>query len=449
MTNGSMTEQLSSLLKELAYLIVPPFSDQGARATGADRLAAWIRVQAGVDAASLFMVNEERPHEIRYVSGVGYDPGYAGKAYGLGEWALTPHVFKTKQAINASAQELAQAGGTTPFSRSCQRHIENNRFLNIVAVPVLFAGNPLGVLKLENKDGTTDRDRFPERDLGLAKLVAELLGIIWQQRIYTGVWTAGRAAAETASDQENYLNRIASILRNALNAECGSVFLPSSNREVLKYVGGIGYESQYEGHEYSLIGKDASFTRYVFEEGTALTNNREQLEEQSRNGGIPFSGRCAEFIPSGEFRNILAVNLLGPDSSQSYGVLKLENRLPDGTEFSPYDLSLCKAFVAEQVLPTLRRLNGVRRKSGVDRLIARFGPKGARKDVDELLQVLSFQGDSEGDILEKDREEYLEMRHTSFSEMKKVAKSKDPEQLKRYLRGPKRGRAQDVVRPVG
>jgi hypothetical protein len=364
--SGSM-EKILQLLDDVASLLVPPFSDEGHVDRAADRLAQWIQVHTHVDAASLFLVNESSTL-LRCVAAAGYKPEYKNKAYGIGEWALTHHVFKSKVTINAGKTELLRRRDDEkeklPYTGRCEKSILTGKFLNVVAVPVLFEDNPVGVLKLENKRGTKEMDSFPEEDVLLAQLVAKMAAIIWQQRVYTRLWTQGQEARESSKTRDEYLERVCLVLRAALNTKCCAVFIKDDDGKQLQYAKGIGYMEGYESKVYSMPAPGApatTLTAHIASTRLALHNTKSELEEQRAHDGLPFRGECDKFIGD-KFRNILGVALVGSVSdfsnpnAECLGVLKLENRLPVGTDFSHYDLEICRAFVATQVVPKLREL---------------------------------------------------------------------------------------------
>lgn len=432
-----LSQQVDGWMEEFGWLLVPPFSE-----FGRDHLLERIRKELNVDAASLFLTEEGAPNQLKFASGVGYRTDYREKVYYLNQAALTPYVFSTKTGINLSAEELGPSrkktpqGSPIPFTGRCKDYLDGGEFRNIVAVPVVFEKNPLGVLKLENKKGTKASDRFPPEDFALAKILAHMIAIACQQRIYTQLWTEGESVAATSQTLDEYLDRVADILRKALNAECCSVFVGAdqdgkAGRNVLRYGGGVGYKPDYHDHTYTVPeeGEDATaLTEYLAKERTAARGNEQELS----TSGLPYSGRCREYVTSGTFRNLLGIALVeslssfGKRGAKCWGVLKLENRRPEGTDFGSYDLEACKAFVIKQIVPTIQRFekSPTRRRSrvaGTEVLVQELGPSVPRGDNrwgERLGKVLTLQ-EKRPSLRDEDCAEYLGVGRATYCRRKR------------------------------
>lgn len=436
-----LSQRVDGWMEEFGWLLVPPFSE-----FRRDHLFERIRRELHVDAASLYLTEEGAPNQLKFASGVGYRTELREKVYYLNQAALTSYVFSTQTAINMSAEELdpqrrkgTREGVRIPFTGRCKDYIETGEFRNIVAVPVVFEKNPLGVLKLENKKGTKASERFPPEDFALAKILAHMIAIACQQRIYTQLWTEGESIAATSQTLDEYLDRVADILRKALNAECCSVFVEDhqsrvAGNGVLRYGGGIGYKADYAHHTYQLpAGAEPiiALTPYLANKRTAIRGSEKELLAS----GLPYSGRCREYIVSGTFRNLLGIALVeseasfGKQGAQCWGVLKLENRNPEGTDFGSYDLEVCKAFVIKQIVPTLKRLEkspGLRRPrvAGSEVLVQELGPSVPRGDSrwDERLEkVLAVQERLAG-IRDEDCAKYLGVGRATYCRRKQNRK---------------------------
>ena len=335
------------------------------------------------------------------------------------------------EALDAKRERSVRTGKPIPFTGSCKEFIDTGEFKNIVAAPVVFEGNRLGVLKLENKKGTRETDRFPAEDFALVQLLAAIIGILCQQRVYTKLWTDGERAIEGCRFREEYLARVSEILCRALNADCCSVFLreeePESHEQVLIYGGGVGYKSEYESHVYRLPldrVEAGSLTAHIAAGRSTVRGTEKMLMESD----VPYTGACRKYITSGTFRNILGIALVdsleafGNRNAACWGVLKVENRKPEGTDFGVYDEEVCKAFVTQQIVPALasKRFSNAKRtgsqRQGRRVLETELGPSqhlaGDRlmKRLDEVLRLKECRTE----ITYQDCVEYLRMPRATF-----------------------------------
>jgi GAF domain len=441
-----LLDKIRKWLDELGGLLLPPFAE-----LKDDRLLQLVCRELAVDAAALYLVNENDSNQLRFVSGHGYREDYVGQPYNLDQPALTSHVFRSGQAINMSADDLAPRRGRTgsaeagrlPFTGRCEKYIKTGVFKNIIAIPLVFEANPLGVLKVENKKGTTSKDPFPQGDFQLATILARTITILVQQRITTRLWTEGEVAMANAQTLDQYLSWVVQILKRIFNAECCSIFLQGTgegNHPILKYRVGDGYKPSYSEHPYHLPqGEECatSLTAHVAASRTCVCESKEVLQ----GGDYPYySGTCSRYILSGTFRNILAVPLVesedgfGRRGAPCYGVLKIENRRPDFAKFGQHDVEVCKAFVTRQVVPTLKKLSAspqvvgvtgrVRRRSangsGVAALRSHFknlpgDTKGLRQ---RFVEVIRFRTTRPDEITFKDCMEYMGLAHATFHRWK-------------------------------
>ena len=425
---STLSKRFKAWIEALAGALVPPFLDFRELK---DVLLGSVKTELQVDAASLFLINEDFPNQLECVAGIGYRSHYEDHVYTTDESALTPYVFRTKQLRNMSAamidKELAKiekGQDGIPCSRRCKDYIETAQFLNVLAAPVVFGNDPLGVLKLENKEGTTRKKQFPKEDEGVAQLLAQLIGILHQQRLYTELWTKAKEASKNCRDIKEYLNRMAYIVARAVNAECCCIFLQESDQstgaERLKYTGGVGYVVEYENKVYPLPRSNedaASTTAHIAKH--RITGLR-RTEKQLATGKLPYERDCRQFFASGKFSNVLGMALLeskdsvGKANSHCWGVLRVDNKRPDGTEFGPRDAAVCKAFATELIVPYLKRdqENGSRkpeRGAGLAILKRQFGevPAMDRPGWEQRVKdVLQFSA-SRKEITTKDCWEYL------------------------------------------
>ncbi len=447
---SKLSEKVREWIDELGWLLVPPFSEL----TG-DFLMDRIRKKLCVDAVALFLTPDDDPNQLRFSFGVGYKNEYRNTVYFLNQPALTSYVFSTKKPLNMSANDLVKeqekrANGHEgiPFTGKCKDYIDTGKFKNILAVPVVFEKSRLGVLKLENKEGTTESDNFSPEDDAIVQILASMVAIVRQQRIYSNLWAQGELAAETCRSQDDYIKRVAEILSRTLSAECCSLFIkekdPVTDKLVLMCYGGVGYKSNYSEHRYLLPGenqKAESLTAYIAQEHTIIRATEKQLSQLSA-GRVPYTGACRQYIASGTFRNILGIALVeseasfGNSNAPCWGVLKVENKKPEEEEmeFGVYDEAVCKAFVIKQIVPTLSKFKKSRRgrrakRKGLNILIKELGPSVSLEGnqlMERFKEVLHLKSQNK-EITDKDCISYLQMTRTSFYRKKKdlVANSSD------------------------
>ena len=440
-----MTEQQDlALLQEFSAKIVGWFTEFGPMLVPPqpepqdDRLMSRIREELEVEAAALFLTPDNDPTQLRFVAGAGYKKAYEDVFYFLNQRALTSYVFSRKEALNLCVDELME-GKKYPFSGMCKEHIATGKFRNIVAVPIVFEENVrFGVLKLENKKGTTESERFPAEDFELIRVLAKMLGVVLQARVSTRLWTEGELLAKRCASREDYLPKVTELLTRVLNAECASVFLYDEEPAevgVLRYQGGVGYTQLYSEHEYRVPkgGQDAeSLTAHVASKRTCVRATEELLTEGTAGAaGVPYTGACRKHIGSGTFRNVLAIPLVKSfltteRKSPCLGTLKIENRKPEGTDFGAHDEAVCKAFVTKQIVPTLLGFVAPQMR-GADFLVESIGPSqelsgdAARERFDKVMEIRAI---SKG-ITDKDCMDYLQMKRATYYRWKREAVSQE------------------------
>ena len=108
-------------------------------------------------------------------------------------------------------------------------------------------------------------------------------------------------------------------IQKITGAEAVSLFLILDNPNQMEYFAGVGYLKEYAHVRYQLSDK-TSLTAYVAATGNSACYSRNFLESQHT---IPATGRCAAYINSGKFYNIIAVPLIF--EKRCLGVLKLQN----------------------------------------------------------------------------------------------------------------------------
>ena len=162
------------------------------RSSHGDALVSAIKRLVGCDAASIFL-SGDNPNCLDFAAGVGYTGPYADTKYYVSgaDSFLTVHVWKTRHTVNQSRVELNSPGNRIPFSNRCERFIKQERFVNILAVPIaVHQGRCLGVLKLENK-GSNNSERFPPEDQVFAAVLASMIAQGCAHRRYARLWCEG------------------------------------------------------------------------------------------------------------------------------------------------------------------------------------------------------------------------------------------------------------------
>ena len=328
--------------------------------------------------------------------------------------------------LTIAQKNWEKTGEGIPFTGRCETYIETQRFLNIAAAPVVFEGTRLGVLKMENKEGTTKEQSFPPEDFALAQVLARIIGVVCQQRTYTRLWLGAEMASEKCKSETEYLDQIAEILRKALNAECCSLWIPSHDDEsVLTFGGGVGYKQNYRDlHSYRLSSNPESLTAYIAQRRTTIRATEHELSSEP----VPYTGACASYIASGDFQNVLGLALVespekfGNLNAKCWGVLKVENKKPEGAEFGRYDEEVCKAFVVKQIAPTLKTFRtdsskGQASKAGIRLLTKTFGSPPDREDPDwgtRFDAVVSFKDREKGNVTWEGCYTYLKIPQINF-----------------------------------
>lgn len=429
-------------LEQLACLLVPPF-----HAENLSKLCEMVRSELDVEAVSLFLTSETDANQLKMRAGTGYLKGYENETYFLNSAALTSHVFLKKEPRNLSRNEIEKQNEIyrksktetpdnpdiiPPTRNKLGKFLKSGKLNNIILVPVKFEANRLGVLKIENKKNFDENQNFPEQDYELAKLLAETIAIIVQQRIYTSLTTKIELASEGCQDIGTYSNRVVSILQRALNAECCSLWLfdrpITKEGGILRYIAGIGYKSEYEDHTYpvdEVEDKIESLTAQLARKRSSIRADEKKLSELTHEKGIKYSGACRSYILSGTFRNILGIALVENDGygeplARCWGVVKVENRRPEDTEFGNYDEQLCKKFVTDSIVPSIEQLHKINSiKLGVAILEAKLGPLPEFNSVSDrrqfMQEVIAIKEQSQNEIAESDCYEYLQISKATYN----------------------------------
>ncbi len=383
-----------------------------------------VRDLIGCEGVSVFLLPEtdltsdpreweyDPPARLTFYAGIGYTQAYRGKRYFLNGKALTSWVFTNGTPVNAGRTALMERkrsvdpASRLDFSDTCKLGLESLAFRNVIAAPIVCRSGCAGVLKFENKAGTSEDEAFSPADLVLAKILAALIGWAYEQRRFYQYWAKCEAAAMRYRSITPYLEEICLILRSWLRCECVSVFLKELDQgeEVLRFTAGVGYLPPYRAHKYPLVDADspnyvASLTGYVFKHGDTVRG----AEAELRSLDVPYSGACRSYIVSRTFRNVLAVAL--EHGNRRLGVLKLENKMPDSARFEEYDEQLCKTLIDQLLVPNLAKMllgnaeSAAMHSRGFEELTKHFGPPerlkkdALRKRVSEI-KLLMKRADS-------------------------------------------------------
>jgi len=408
-------------LQEIAGFLTPP-SDEHRRNDFARRIATEI---IRCEAVSIFMSDDD-PNRLDPIASFGYTGNYAQtKYYATGvENFLTSYVYRRRMPINMSAQRLLEGRDGIPFSGRCRLFIESQKFLNLIAVPILVHEDRcVGVLKMENKEETTDQQTFPDEDFAFARVLASHIGVAYQQRLYGQVLGGGRLwdVHDHSRNIWPYLQSCSEFLAHYIRTECVSIFVrerSTDGKVLLRYRAGVGYRREYQKHAYDWMDSNA-FTIFVAHQGVPIARSEKKLMD----GQEPYTGACVSYIESGEFRNILAIPLMHDHACM--GVLKLENKLPSGENFDDSDSKVCFEFARERIVSDLLRAGATRRPKestkGFQILVKNLGtpPPDKETRLSRASQVIALQeqnrsitGHDCADYLCVSRPHYYRLRKT-------------------------------------
>lgn len=412
----NMFDKIPKLLEPLnAFLANPNDRDRGVA------LLSAVRSQAKCEAVCLCL-SIDNPNYLEVKSIVGYKPHYLGMKYYFNEEKklLTAYVGKNHVAVNTSVHDLMRVRkpGGAPYSGRCRMFLISDTARNVLAVPVLAgAGRTLGVLKFENKIGTSDREAFPAEDVALAHVLACAIGAGLCQRM-SGRLLRKWVDTERASRGRNrhvLLQFAADHLATILRAECASIFVRTRNasgERALQYEAGVGYTPEYAFQQYVLNRNPDSFTTYVANFGQSVRFwEREILATRGTSNEIPYKGACQKYILSGSFRNILAVPLA--DAEDCRIVIKVENKLPSGEMFDEVDELVCQEFLRHEIARLVPNEHPDVISPGVRLLLANIGAATADsiKDQKKLLAARELAKQQPKIILTKDLLSYFRLEH--------------------------------------
>jgi hypothetical protein len=342
-----LPERIKKALPGLSRFLADP---RERKQFGQDFIEALQR-EIGCEAISIWLPITE-PGCLEAVAARGYKEAYLSHKYYLNQddAFLTSYVGRRGVAINKSDRELkaSRDRGELPYSSRCGLYLKGGA-RNLMAIPLLYSAQVGGVIKFEGKNGTTDRQRFPESDFLFAQALATCMGVGDRQRLRGELWSRWIDVARSVHHKGNdaTLQAAAILLTEQIRTECASIFVRSG--ELLKYAAGIGYTKAYEQQEYSLKGRPDSFTAYVARMGRPVRMwEKDILATIGTPGEIPYKGACAKNIKTGSFRNILSVPIISGDG-QCDAVVKLENKLPSHDMFDEVDEWVCEEFAKREL----------------------------------------------------------------------------------------------------
>lgn len=423
----TVQQRIAASLNPLNKFLAPPFDSHSGT-----ELVQTIRDETNCEAVSIFMAKQE-PTRLDYMAGIGYKHSYADMKYypKNDPQFLTSHIFNTAVGVNRTHSEV-EVELKIPVCERAVFYIETGRAANIIAVPIVPApGRCYGVVNFENKKtGLTERGRFPDEDFIFASVLANLLGVGFQQRLYGKLtvdpvvpgYDPGRRTLQSQ------LEVIAVMLKRQVRAECVSIFVRTrqdGGQEVLQYEAGIGYISGYD-KKYRLDDK-TSFTVHVTDGEDPLLYTAEELVKlKNQNANFAFTGQCVQWIGSGTFRNILGIPIR--HEGRTLGVLKLENKLPENEHFNECDAAFCKTFAQGPLLNLLLKsgpLASAKTTTRGYRLLLELGPPAnGSRDRPLLQKVRDKQEAAKDEITGSDCAAYLGIsRATYYREIRALPKS--------------------------
>jgi hypothetical protein len=378
----SAWQRFGEVMAFISRDLAPPYRDP---TVVFDKLLSRIKDVMEVDCVSLFLVNPGDVNKLVFTAGVGCSHSQE-YLFDISESALTPFVLRKLRPYNLSKDEIdlelhsiRTKGNGSPYS--CPS-IRGDRLKNVLAVPVKLGQHKLGVLKVENKANTSTNQKFPKTDVVLASRLADLIAILYQQRMSIELWREADFLKQTCPDSKSFLERM-------------------ERGEELQYAAGIGYVESYGKHVYVLPKKkeDAeSLTAYVAMDGHP--QNMSELELAT--GEIPYDRECWKYFASGSFHCTL---ILPFGKSECQGVLRVDNTLDKRPKFEDSDEAVCSAFIKRYIEPFYEsELNGqnlLRNMCGPP--IRQDHPGFDRRCAD----VLRAKGQSEGKITVEDCWRYL------------------------------------------
>lgn len=343
-----LPERIKKALPGLSRFLAAP---RERKQFGQDFVEALQR-EIGCEAISIWLPITE-PGCLEAVAARGYKEAYLSHKYYLNQddAFLTSYVGRRGVAINKSDRELkaSRDRGELPYSSRCGLYLKSGA-RNLMAIPLSYSAQVGGVIKFEGKNGTTDRQRFPESDFLFAQALAACIGVAERQRLRGDLWSRWIDVARNAHHKgsDAMLQAASTLLTEQIRTECASIFIRSG--EVLKYAAGIGYTKAYEKQEYSLKGKPDSFTAYVARMARPVRMwEKDILATMGTPSEIPYKGACAKNIKTGSFRNILGVPIISDGDGQCVAVVKLENKLPTHDMFDEVDEWVCEEFATREL----------------------------------------------------------------------------------------------------
>jgi GAF domain-containing protein len=335
----------------LRHWLLLPFQPVNAQ-FHAQEFVEQIKVATLAEGVSIFLLSDQDRNRLDLAAQVGYHEDYKDVHYFLNEPSLTSHVFTTRAYVTGSANELRDNADVRVSGR-CANFLLSSEWRNTVAIPILFGNTPLGVLKIENKSGTTPADAFPEADLVLARILAQVIGVSCRQSHYSDLWNAAEQAQQQSRSMKTYADRVVDMVVRCIGSEAAAIYLRDpAQQSVLQYVAGKGHEHAYTMRQHNLL-RDNSFVTHVANNWVSIRATADVL--QRRN--IP-SPAAESALESGEnFRNVIAFALLGDRGC--FGVLEIVNKLPSNAdEFDQLDVTVCKELIKQQIVPSMLRLVG-------------------------------------------------------------------------------------------
>ena len=282
-------ERVEACLNGLNKLFAPPFNEE----VGDDLVSA-IRDQARCEAVSIFLSKQD-PRRLDCLAGTGYDDSYSGLKCYLSDdkQYLTAYVFKNRRPVSGTYAEIAQdlKDYLPSVVEHAEFHLKKGPARNIIAMPIMSgAGRCYGVLNLENKEEElAENGRFRDADFSFASVVANLLGVAFQQRLYGKLVIDPPYEPRQKSPFSTQLEAIAQMLKLHVRAECVSIFVRKKDAQgkwILAYEAGVGYIQGYD-LVYQWDDKNVLYGACCAWERTAPVYRCGAGNEKEQRSGIP------------------------------------------------------------------------------------------------------------------------------------------------------------------
>jgi signal transduction protein with GAF and PtsI domain/anti-sigma regulatory factor (Ser/Thr protein kinase) len=398
------------------------------------------------EVCSIYLLKKDDPGVIECVAGSGFAERIVGEAeYKLGE-GLTGYVAKTGKAFNIKSrpellekkeQELKM--DTSGKYDKKQFSAGQDEFRNLLALPLKIQDKTLGVIKAENKK---DAKHFSEEDLRVFETITNVITLAIQNaRLQEENEKQSRKISETLTSVADkfvgqfqpdiLLKEIVNTTMGALNAEVCSIFLrKQDNPNVIEFVAGSGFAGQLAKGKKAEYEVGEGFTGSVakHKELFHVKGGLKGFQDLEKEMGIK-QIRKYDDRQWGKgknlFRNLLALQL--QIKGEMLGVIKAENKLSEGEDFSEEDETTFKTIANVTALAIensrLYEVNAKQLKAISGRAAHRLGNQITNYDFMEF----NLQRELEKTLLNKQKLEILlhDLQHTTLNVKRMIIQLKD------------------------